>query len=72
MSVEERLAALEYNVRRLMALQRVDWEQPPVPGALPQEALDYLARGDKLSAIKVLTARGMSLGDAKAMVEGKR
>lgn len=71
--MEERIAAIEYNLRRLMALQRVDWEEPPVPASLPQEALDHLARGDKLDAIKALADKlGIGIAAAKEMIERKR
>lgn len=70
---DRRLAALEYNLQRVMAQLRIDWQEPPQANAMPQEALDFLARGDKLRAIQVLVARlGVSLADAKAMVDGKR
>lgn len=56
-----------------MAQLRIDWQEPPQANSMPQEALDFLARGDKLRAIQVLVARlGVSLADAKAMVDGKR
>ena len=70
---EKRLAAIEYNLRLVMAQLRIDWQTPPESGALPQEALDFMAKGDKLRAIQVLVAKlGVSLADAKAMVERGR
>lgn len=70
---DRRLAAIEYNLKRVMAQLRIDWQEPPQATSLPQEAIDFLARGDKLRAIQVLVTKlGVSLADAKAMVDGKR
>lgn len=70
---EKRLGAIEYNLKVVMARLQIEWQEPPAASSMPQEALDYLARGDKLRAIQVLVAKlGMSLGDAKAMVDSKR
>lgn len=70
---ERRLAALEYNLGRVLAHLRLDWESPPAPDSLPQEALDLLARGDKLRAIQVLVTKlGITLAEAKLRVERGR
>ena len=56
-----------------MAQLRIAWQEPPQATSLPQDAIDFLARGDKLRAIQVLVAKlGVSLAEAKAMVDGKR
>lgn len=70
---DRRLTAIEYNLKRVMAQLRIDWQEPPQANSMPQEALDFLARGDKLRAMQVLVTKlGLSLADAKAMVDGKR
>lgn len=70
---ERRLAALEYNLGRVLAHLRLDWEAPPTADSLPQEALDLLARGDKLRAIQVLVTKlGLSLAEAKARIDRGR
>lgn len=70
---DRRLTAIEYNLKRVMAQLRIDWQEPPQANSMPQEALDLLARGDKLRAMQVLVTKlGLSLADAKAMVDGKR
>ncbi len=70
---DRRLTAIEYNLKRVMAQLRIDWQEPPQANSMPQEALDFLARGDKLRAMQVLVTKlGVSLADAKAMVDGKR
>lgn len=70
---DRRLAAIEWNLRRVMGQLRVDWEEPPASDSLPQEALDFLARGDKLRAIQVLVTKlGIGLAEAKARVETGR
>jgi len=67
---ERRLAALEYNVRRMMAIMKIDWQDPPESNAFPPEVLEALAAGDKLRAIKELTTRlGIGLAEAKEMIE---
>lgn len=67
---ERRLAAIEYNLRRLMAVAKVDWAEPPPSNALPPQVLEALAAGDKMRAIQELVRRlGVSLTDAKAMVD---
>jgi hypothetical protein len=67
---QQRLAAIEYNLKRLLAIQRLDWELPPVSNAFPPEVLEHLARGDKLMAIKVLTQKlGIGLAEAKGMID---
>lgn len=69
---DRRLAAIEYNLRLVMAQLRIDWQEPAAASGLPQEARDFLAKGDKLRAIQaVVTKLGVSLAEAKAMVDGK-
>jgi ribosomal protein L7/L12 len=70
---DRRITAIEYNLKLVMAQLRIDWQEPPMAHSMPQEAIDLLARGDKLRAIQVLVTKlGLSLTDAKAMVDGKR
>lgn len=70
---DRRIAAIEYNLKLVMAQLRIDWQEPPASNSMPQEALDLLARGDKLRAIQVLVTKlGLSLVEAKAMVDGTR
>ncbi len=67
---DARLAAIEYNLKLVMVRLQIDWQEPPPSNLLPQEALDYMAKGDKLRAIQVLVTKlGVSLTEAKAMVE---
>jgi ribosomal protein L7/L12 len=68
---ERRLTAIEYNLRRVMAVARVDWQEPPSPNdELPREVLDALAARDKMRAIQELVRlRGLSLSDAKKIVD---
>lgn len=67
---EKRLTAIEYNLRRLMAVAKVEWAEPPPSEQLPPQVLEALAAGDKLRAIQELVRRlGLSLTDAKAIVD---
>lgn len=69
---DRRLAAIEYNLKRVMGHLQIAWQEPPA-ASLPQEALDAMARGDKLRAIQVLTQKlGIGLAEAKSIVDGKR
>lgn len=70
---ERRLIAIEYNLRRLMAITKVEWQEPPPSNDLPPEVLEALAAGDKMRAMQELVRRlGVSLTEAKAIAERGR
>lgn len=70
---DRRITAIEYNLKLVMGHLQIAWQEPPESTSMPQEALDFLARGDKLRAIQVLVTKlGLSLADAKARVDGTR
>jgi hypothetical protein len=70
---DRQLAAIEHNLKLVMAHLLIEWQQPTGTYGMPQEAIDLIARGDRLRAIQVLVRQlGISLAEAKAMVDGKR
>jgi ribosomal protein L7/L12 len=70
-SIEQRLAAIELNLQRVMVGAQVEWVDPGPPSQDFPEALELLRAGDKMGAIKLVrTQTGVGLKEAQQVVEG--
>ena len=69
--VNERLAALEWNVQRALAAVNLQWEQPVVDTGIPADIVALVRDGNKLQAIKrYREISGCGLAEATAVIEG--
>jgi ribosomal protein L7/L12 len=72
-SAGQRIRALEWNVRRLLGREGLDWEEPPADTGTPPGVMAALQSGNVIEAIKAYReATGVGLAEAKDAVERLR
>jgi hypothetical protein len=69
--IEQRLAAIELNLRRVMTSLQIDWVEPdPTGGPDYAQARALLQQGNTIAAIKaVRETTGLGLAEAKQIVD---
>ena len=68
--LNKRLTDLEWNVKRLLGREHLEWEERPVTGALAEDVIAALENGNVMEAIKRHRDNtGLGLAEAKAAVE---
>ena len=64
------LRDLEWNVKRLLQREGLDWEPSPAPSGAPSGVMEAIQAGDLIEAIKIYRmATGVGLAEAKDAVE---
>jgi hypothetical protein len=69
--IEQRLAAIELNLKRVMTSLQLDWVEPnPFGSPDYAQAREMLQQGNKIGAIKnVRETTGLGLAEAQQVVE---
>ncbi|MEZ5383530.1 MAG: hypothetical protein R2754_17250 [Microthrixaceae bacterium] len=72
-ALDKRLSDLEWNVKRLLGREHLEYEQRPTGGGLGPEVIEALEAGKVMEAIKRHQKNtGLGLAEAKAAVEAHR
>ena len=68
--VGQNLRDLEWNLRRLLEREGLDWEPAPAPTGTPPGVMEAIQAGNTIEAIKAYReATGVGLAEAKDAVE---
>jgi ribosomal protein L7/L12 len=68
--VNERLAAIEWNLQRALAAVDLQWEQPVIDRGIPEDIVALARDGKRLEAIKRYRQHtGVGLAEATAAVD---
>ena len=69
--VNERLAAIEWNLQRVLGAVNLQWEQPVTDSGIPEDVVALVREGNKLQAIKrYREVTGCGLAEATSVIEG--